>query len=297
MTLTVCFFFCFLQLQNFAARAEGFWKTGFEKSRRRKNASKCNEKSNDEKIALLLELMSELNADNTESEVFFRIDHWTNGSALPCLLQHLKSDNADIVVLVLDVLRWNSEANFDYPLQDYLDDFVPLLSHHDLIVRQHAISFVERLGIANASIIEALQSLVQDDEPCVSIQAIFAIVSLKPDELTQLLPLIVEASESDDFMIQHHVLDSIELMGAHGHRLLPRITELLSQDIDNQDAAFAFWKLTGDDSPVRKIIDRLRKGDVDASPMNADWLADEIEKSIRISTRGSPSKPPARSLP
>lgn len=234
----------------------------------------------EEKIALLLELMSDPTTASTTWEVCCRIEAWGGDRLVPILLTYLESVDSSVVRLVLDVFRLEAELSDEHTLKDHVETFAGMLRHEDRLVRQAAIELLRVLDVSNDKVIAELQKVITTDEPCLAIEATAAALKLKPEEGDNLMPFLVETLNQDDPMIQRLVLDCVDLLGERAKELLPHIVKLPDETNVEDDAALAILKITGDDSYARQVVEKWRLEEEPDEPKVRDLAARELEEEI-----------------
>lgn len=212
-------------------------------------------------LSELIQLFSNPITQHTVSELWIRINDRCWNDCLPILLQELQSDDPRVLRLVLAILQVHSETVGP----DSFVSSIPLISKHlthdDSLVRQATAHLLAAMRISNDQILDGLKSIMLNDEPYIATEAALALLKLNPDEADDLIPYLIDKLRGDDFMIQSLVLENIELTGKHALKLLPYITELLNEEGCEWDASHAYLKITGDDAPARKIIERWKESD------------------------------------
>jgi len=115
------------------------------------------QRSVEEKVALLLELMCDPTTAWTTEEVWCRIEAWVGDDIAPILMTHLQSDDPSIVRLVLNVFEFEVEVKGEQTLTEHIDTILTMLQHEDLLVRQAAVNLFGVLGVAEGKVISELR--------------------------------------------------------------------------------------------------------------------------------------------
>ena len=228
----------------------------------------------------ILRLFADPVTPQTASELWIRINEQCWYECLPILLHELKSSDLSVMRLVLNILQKQVELRGPVTLISSIPTITECLMHEDSLVRQATIGLLMVLEISNAQILDDLKSIMVNDEPYIATEAALAIFKLNPDEADDLIPYLIDKLGSDDFMIQSLILENVDLLGDHSSKLLPYITGLLNEEGCEWDASHAYLKITGDDAPARKIIERWKESENEIIRGTAYELETEINKFL-----------------
>lgn len=233
-----------------------------------------------ERLPELLHLLSEPVTQYTASELWIRISNPYWDECLPILLHELHSNDARVLRLVMGIMQKQAEIVGPDSFVSLIPTISKHLKHEDSLVRQATIGLLMVLEICDNHILDGLKSIIENDESYIATEAALAIIKLNPDEADGLIPYLIDKLRGDDFMIQSLVLENIELTGKHALNFLPYITNLLNREGCEWDASFAYLKITGDDTPVRKIIERWKESENEIISGTAYELEAVVNKFI-----------------
>lgn len=231
-------------------------------------------------LSELIQLFSNPITQHTVSELWIRINDQCWDDCLPILFHELQSNDPRVVRLVLEIMQKQAEI----VVPDSFVSSIPLITkhlrHEDPLVRRATIHLCAAMQISNDQILSGLKFIMENDESYLATEAALTILKLKPDEAVDLIPYLIDKLCSDDFMLQSLILEKIELTGNNASTLLPYITNLLNEEGCEWDASFAYMKITGDDTPVRKIIGQWKESENEIIRGTAFELEAEINKNL-----------------
>jgi len=134
------------------------------------------------------------------------------------------------------------------------------------------------LGAAAIKAIPALLSLTQDEtqHPLIRVMAAAAVAKIDPAQTSAVIPVLVNALNSDDAPLQGAAADELGALGKHAKPALPDLFKLLTEDCAavRSTAAEAIWRITGDRMPAKQVGRALlrRKG----------WLDRQVGGSLLV---------------
>ena len=131
------------------------------------------------------------------------------------------------------------------------------LQSPDPFVRVEATPRLGHLGAAAVEAIPSLLSLTQDQSqhPLVRMMAAGAIARIDPTQTGAVIPVLINALNSDDAPLVGASADELGALGKHAEPALPDLFGLLTDDCAavKSTSAEGIWKITGDRTPARQV--------------------------------------------
>ena len=131
------------------------------------------------------------------------------------------------------------------------------LQSPDPLVRVRAAPALGDLGAAAIKAIPALLSLTQDEtqHPLIRVLAVAAVARIDPTQTGAVIPVLINALNSDDAPLVGASADELGALGKHAEPALPDLFGLLTDDCAavRSTSAEGIWKITGDRTPARQV--------------------------------------------
>ena len=152
------------------------------------------------------------------------------------------------------------------------------LQSPDPLVRVRAAPALGDLGAAAIKAIPALLSLTQDEtqHPLIRVLAAAAVGRIDPAQTNAVIPIFIDALNSDDAPLQGAATDELGSLGKHAEPVLPALFGLLRDNCAavRSTAAQAIWKITGDRTPGRQEERALLRSE--------DWLDRQVGGGLLV---------------
>lgn len=166
------------------------------------------------------------------------------GDFIPLLVEALEGGDPDMRLLAIDLL---AEVESD---QRSLPALVAALDDPDEIVRIYAVEPVLRFGTTARAALPALRSWLSGEASTPSRQEWFrltaaaALVRIDPDQIQEMLPMLVEALESQNPLCHVVAAEALGDIGKAAAVALPRLEELAQEESESTWFAEAIEKIT-----------------------------------------------------
>ena len=110
----------------------------------------------------------------------------------------------------------------------------------------------------------------------VRVMAAGAVAKIDPAQTNAVIPIFIDALNSDDAPLQGAAADELGALGKHAEPALPDLFRLLTDDCAavRSTAAQAIWRITGDRMPAKQVGRELLRSE--------DWLDQEVGGSLLV---------------
>jgi len=157
-----------------------------------------------------------------------------------------------------------------------LDTLIADLRSPDPLVRVKAAW--ETWERAAAEAIPSLLPLTQDESqhPLIRVMAAAAVAKIDPSQTGAVIPVLVNALNSDDAPLVGAAADKLGSLGKQAESAVRDLFNLLGDDCAavRSTAAQAIWKITGDRTPGRKVGRELLS--------SKDWLDRQVGSGLLV---------------
>ena len=198
-------------------------------------------------------------------------DHWTyerlhqsiallqtNGiRTIPDALVALAHDDADVRLLVIDILRELDLIDASLPA------LIRALDDRDRIVRIAAVEPVARFGAQAIAAIPILETWLEDEKEYVRIAAARAIGLIDPGKIPEVMPVLIDGLGSRVHLDQLEAVAALGDLWEAGSEALPTLGEMLIGG-NRLEAASAISQITGDPTVELTVVVALLRA--------ANWL-------------------------
>jgi HEAT repeats len=159
-----------------------------------------------------------------------------------------------------------------------IDTLIADLSSPDPLVRVKAAPRLGDLGSAASEAIPVLLSLTHDEaqHPMIRVMAAGSVAKIDPAQTRALVPVLINALNSDDAPIQGAAADEPWALGGQVKLALPALFGLFTDDAPpfGLPATQAIWKITGDRTPAKLVVRYLLR--------SKDWLDRQVGGSLLV---------------
>ena len=166
----------------------------------------------------------------------------------------------------------------DHYMLFMLDTLISDLQSSDPLVRVEAAPRLGHMGASAAEAIPSLLSLTQDESqhPVIRVMAAAAVGRIDPAQTVAVIPILIDALNSDDAPLQGAAADELGSLGKHAEPALPALFRLLEDDCAavRSTAAEAIWRITGDRTPANQVGRVLLR--------SKDWLDRQVGGGLLV---------------